>query len=78
MEELLRAVQLKADFVVLSPVQKTASHPEMDAMGWQKFSDMIDDLAIPVYALGGVSEVDMETAWLNGAQGIAAISAFWK
>jgi len=78
MDELLHAVQLKADFVVLSPVQKTASHPEMDAMGWQKFSDMIDDLAIPVYALGGVSEVDMETAWLNGAQGIAAISAFWK
>lgn len=77
-EELARALQLKADFVVLSPVQKTASHPEMQALGWQPFSDMLDNMAVPVYALGGVSEHDMEKAWSHGAQGIAAISAFWK
>lgn len=77
-EELLKAVQLKADFVVLSPVQKTASHPEMQGIGWQQFSSMIEDIPIPVYALGGISESDMEIAWLNGAQGVSAISAFWK
>lgn len=77
MEELKYAAQLKADFVVLSPVQQTASHPEMDALGWQQFSDMIAQLAMPVYALGGVSEKDIETAWSYGGQGVAAISAFW-
>ena len=77
-EELKRALQLKADFVVLSPVQQTTSHPEMLALGWRQFSSLLEDIPVPVYALGGVSEDDMEIAWLHGAQGIAAISAFWK
>ena len=77
-EELLKAKQLNADFVVLSPVQKTASHPEMQAMGWPQFSDLIENITVPVYALGGVSEDDLEAAWQHGAQGIAAISALWE
>ena len=76
--ELEQALQLKADFVVLSPVQKTTSHPDMDAIGWQNFSELIEKIAMPVYALGGVSEVDLCLAWKNGAQGIAAISALWQ
>ncbi len=77
-EELLKANALKADFVVLSPVQKTASHPEMQAMGWQKFSSLLEMCAMPVYALGGVSAKDVQLAWSHGAQGVAAISAFWR
>ncbi len=77
-EEMLKAKQLNSDFMVLSPVQKTASHPEMQAMGWLQFSSMIENISIPVYALGGVSEKDIKKAWSSGAQGVAAISAFWK
>ena len=78
MEELLLAIKLKADFVVLSPVQKTASHPDMQAMGWSQFSNLIENISVPVYALGGVSENDLQVAWQHGAQGIAAISALWE
>ena len=78
MDELLMAIKLNSDFVVLSPVQKTASHPDMQAMGWQQFSNLIENIPVPVYALGGVSENDLETAWQHGAQGIAAISALWE
>ena len=78
MEELLLAIKLNSDFVVLSPVQKTASHPDMQAMGWSQFSNLIENISLPVYALGGVSENDLETAWQHGAQGIAAISALWE
>ena len=77
-DELELAIKLKADFVVLSPVQKTASHPELPAMGWKKFARLIEGISIPVYALGGVSEHDLETAWHHGAQGVSAIRAFWK
>ncbi|HHJ34922.1 MAG TPA: Nudix family hydrolase [Gammaproteobacteria bacterium] len=77
-EELQLAKRLDADFIVLSPVQKTASHPGMPAMGWQSFSEKILGINVPVYALGGVAESDMDTAWQYGAQGIAAISAFWN
>ena len=76
-DELQKAKQLNADFVVLSPVQKTASHPEMEPLGWQQFSDLTGGCTMPVYALGGVSVADMESAWAHGAQGIAAISALW-
>jgi len=76
--EVKKALQLKADFIVLSPVQKTSSHPDMNAIGWDKFSELIETAAMPVYALGGVSEVDLNLAWKHGAQGIAAISAFWQ
>lgn len=76
-KELLKAERLNADFLVLSPVQKTASHPEMQAMGWSQFSNLVENIPVPVYALGGVSEIDLETAWQHGAQGIAAISALW-
>ncbi len=78
MEELILAIKLNADFVVLSPVQKTASHPDMPAMGWRQFSNLIENISVPVYALGGVSENDLEAAWQHGGQGIAAISALWE
>ena len=78
MQELMRAEQLKADFVVLSPVQKTASHPEVLPLGWKKFSEMVEKVSVPVYALGGVSESDMPISWSHGAQGVAAISAYWR
>ncbi len=77
-EELKQAMRFNADFVVLSPVQKTSSHPDMDAMGWQKFSELIENVPLPVFALGGVSEKDIERAWQQGAQGISAISALWE
>lgn len=76
--QLLKAEMLQADFVVLSPVQNTVSHPLAPAMGWHQFANMIENVSIPVFALGGLSENDLEKAWLSGAQGIAAISAFWK
>lgn len=77
-DELRKAAQLQADFVVLSPVQDTKSHPEAAAMGWRQFSVMTENFSLPVFALGGLSEDDLEKAWSCGAQGIAAISAFWK
>lgn len=77
-KELEKALQLKADFVVLSPVQKTTSHLDMVPIGWDTFSELIENIAIPVYALGGVTADDLEIAQNNGAQGVAAISAFWE
>ena len=77
-DELRKAEALQFDFVVLSPVQKTASHPEAQALGWQQFTGMVENISVPVFALGGLSEDDVETAWICGAQGVAAISAFWR
>ncbi len=77
-EEMAEAQALGVDFMVLSPVQKTSSHPDAAPLGWQQFSEMIALVNVPVYALGGVSRDDTERAWLAGGQGIAAIGALWN
>ena len=75
--ELGHADRLGLDFALLSPVQRTVSHPGAIALGWDKFRVLSDTTSLPVFALGGVSLSDMKLSWKQGAQGIAAISAFW-
>ena len=75
--ELDKAASLGLDFAVLGPVQATASHPGQPGLGWERFSRLIVDLPLPVFALGGLGHADMESAHQAGAHGIAAIRAAW-
>jgi len=76
-EDLEQAQKIAADFVVLSPVKATASHPEATPLGWDKFSSMVSEVAIPVYGLGGMQVDDIDDALNAGGQGIAAIRSLW-
>ncbi len=71
--ELEQAAACGADFAVLSPVQRTASHPERQPLGWAQFAAWVADAPLPVFALGGLGPEDVATARSHGAQGIAAI-----
>ena len=77
LDELRVAQQAGADFAMLSPVLPTASHPDASPLGWPAFSQSVDQVAIPVYALGGMQPAHCDTAIAHGAQGIAAIRALW-
>ncbi len=77
-EDIQQAMQIEADMILLSPVKETTSHPGVAGIGWHVFAEMTQALDIPVYALGGMTETDLPDAKQNGAQGIAAISSFWK
>ncbi len=74
--ELMLAERAGVDFAVIAPVKKTATHPEAGALGWRRFSQLVDAASFPVYALGGVRDGDVETAMRSGAQGIAGIRTF--
>lgn len=76
--ELEKAEALGVDFVVLSPVLPTASHPATEPMGWEAFSRLVEKSNLPVYALGGMQPGLLEQAWRQGAQGIAGISGLWR
>lgn len=67
-----------ADFIVLSPVMPTASHPDATPIGWSRFQHLADRAAMPVYALGGMGLEDIERARCHGGQGIAAIRGLWE
>lgn len=70
-QELQHAEKTGVDFVTLSPVLPTLSHPGAPALGWKKFAELIQDYPLPVYALGGLTPADLETAQEQGAHGIA-------
>jgi 8-oxo-dGTP diphosphatase len=76
-EELARAGALGADFVILSPVLPTATHPDMPALGWARFETFTRDYPLPVYALGGMKPGLLDEAIRRGAHGIALSSGIW-
>ncbi|MFS2158731.1 Nudix family hydrolase [Pseudomonas sp. Pseusp122] len=76
-EELSLAEQMGVDFVTLSPVQPTQTHPEAVPLGWELASELIAGFSKPVFLLGGVGPDERSRAWDNGAQGVAGIRAFW-
>ncbi len=77
-EQLHQAEAIGADFALLSPVQATSTHPGDEPLGWDRFECWIENVSIPVYALGGMDASLAETAQQRGGQGIAAISALWE
>lgn len=76
-EELLHAAALGLDYVMLSPVKATLSHPDDESLGWDKFSDLIADYSLPVYALGGMLPADLHEAKSHGAHGVAMLRSIW-
>jgi len=76
--ELASALQRRCDYALLSPVKPTSSHPSASTLGWTGFSRLCRDLAMPVYALGGLDWSALETAANHGAQGVAMLSAAWE
>ena len=76
--ELRHAEDIGVDFVVLGPVAATPSHPERPPLGWDGFARLREGIALPIYALGGMSAADLARARGHGAQGIAAIRGLWQ
>ena len=75
--ELEHARAIDADFVTVSPVLATRTHPGAPVLGWEPFSDLVRAAAVPVYALGGLDPAVLDVAIRHGAQGICAIRGLW-
>jgi len=54
-EELEQAGKCDADFVLLSPVFPTASHPGTPHLGAKRFRSLVKDSPLQVVALGGIT-----------------------
>lgn len=78
LKEVERAKALGVDYVFLSPVLPTESHPGLEGLGWNEFAVIAGQAGVPTYALGGMQLSHLSKAKLTGAKGIAGISCFWK
>ena len=76
-EELELATRMGVDFVTLSPLQATATHPDAQPLGWKRAGELLQGFNQPCYLLGGVGPQHTVQAWQAGAQGVAGIRAFW-
>lgn len=75
--QLSQAQALDADFVTLSPVLRTRTHPDASPLGWDAFAALVSLTDTPVYALGGMERSHIALAQSAGATGIAAIGSLW-
>lgn len=77
-QEILQAKKILVDFITLSPVAPTRSHPDMNPLGWEEVARLALQIDAPVFALGGMSLADLDLAKTQGAHGVAGISSFWS
>jgi thiamine-phosphate diphosphorylase len=70
-----RAADAGADYAILGPVFETPGK-ERDAIGLERWRDMIFDLALPVVAVGGLAPRNLASLIEAGARGIAGIRPF--
>ena len=75
-QEVEMANRLAVDCLLIGPVLQTSSHPAATSLGWKNFNHLCVKANQPVYALGGLHHAHKASAWVYGAQGIAAITAF--
>ena len=68
-----QALQEGADYVTLSPLFATRSHPDRQPLGLSHFSSMCAEIPGPVLALGGVHADNVAQAMQHGAAGVAMI-----
>jgi 8-oxo-dGTP diphosphatase len=76
-EDLRMAESLGCDFAVLGSLHPTATHPDASPLGWEGFARLRENVSLPIYAIGGLGPRDIAEAREHGAQGVAAIRAFW-
>lgn len=77
LQQLIKAQEIGVDFVTLSPVLQTKTHPEAKPLGWQQFAALCKASTLPVYALGGINSEHAERLISAGAYGYAAIGSLW-
>lgn len=75
--ELDLAMATGVDFITLSPVLHTDTHPGAERLGWSRAAELLVGFNQPAYLLGGLGSADLAQALSVGGQGVAAIRAFW-
>ena len=77
LEEAKEAEGGGADFIVFGPVYETESKRRYgDPVGVEALRRVVDQVRIPVLAIGGITLANVEAVMGAGAKGIAAISLF--
>jgi thiamine-phosphate pyrophosphorylase len=76
LQEAKQAEEHGADFVLFGPVYFTVSKAPYGApQGLAALKAIVDNISLPVYAIGGINPQNVESTRNIGVQGVALISA---
>jgi thiamine-phosphate pyrophosphorylase len=76
LDEARRAENQGADFLLFGPVFHTPSKAAYGApQGIEQLKKIVENVAVPVYAIGGIKSENLSKAVRAGARGVALISA---
>jgi thiamine-phosphate pyrophosphorylase len=76
LEEAKDAERSGADFILFGPVYFTASKAVYGSpQGLSALKTIVDNISLPVYAIGGITLENIEAAKNTGVRGVALISA---
>jgi 8-oxo-dGTP diphosphatase len=75
--EVEHANKLQLDYIFVGPVIEKNHSDNSMRLGWDGFVALSINSVIPVYAIGGLNDSDLDTCINHGGQGIAAIRQFW-
>ena len=70
----LQATAEGAEWVLAGPIYKSATQPNEKPTGPKLISDIVEDSAIPVIAIGGITVDNIPEVIKAGAAGIAVLS----
>ncbi|EKF74253.1 hypothetical protein A11A3_09645 [Alcanivorax hongdengensis A-11-3] len=76
--EMEKIVSLSLDMAMVSPVEKTPSHPGASPLGWPQAAALMIGQPLACFALGGLTPDHLPLAREHGAVGVAGIRAFWS
>ncbi len=73
-EEAKQAEEAGADYIVFGHVFSSTSKPDLPPKGLKALQDLVDDIALPVIAIGGITPDKVSSVRETGAAGIAVMS----
>lgn len=75
-EQALKAVEGGADYLGIGPIYPTTTKPDAGkALGIARLKEIRESVNIPIVAIGGINENNLEEVLRAGADGVAVISA---
>lgn len=75
-KQAIKAVEGGADYLGIGPIYPTATKPDAGkALGIARLKEIRESVNIPIVAIGGINEDNLEEVLRAGADGVALISA---
>ncbi|ADU29043.1 thiazole tautomerase TenI [Evansella cellulosilytica] len=73
-EEAIDAERLGADYVLYGHIFTSKSKPDVTPRGIRQLEALVNEVSIPVIAIGGITPFNVESVMSAGARGVAIMS----